>query len=153
MAESQVKFSLLKIYVKDLSFETSNSPHMFLEKWDEWNPEVDLQLSNKVKVLKDNIHEIVLELTVTAKMNDKMIFLVEVQLAGIFDIMISDKDKRDMWMGGACLQVLFPYAREVVSDVVTRGGFPQLLLSPVNFASLYRQHLEESKAEQSNSGE
>jgi len=149
MTESQAKFSLLKIYVKDLSFETSYTPDMFLEKWDEWKPNIDLQLGNKVTLLKDNIHEIVLDLTVTSNMKEKMAFLVEVQMAGIFDISVSDQTQLATLIGGPCLQVLFPYAREVVSDVVTRGGFPQLLLSPVNFASLYRQHLEEVKSSQS----
>ena len=148
MIDSQAKFSLLKIYVRDLSFETSYSPDMFLEKWDEWKPNIDLQLGNKVTLLKDNIHEVVLDMTVTSNMKEKMAFLVEVQIAGIFDIMASDQTQLDAVIGVTCLQVLFPYAREVVSDLVTRGGFPQLLLSPVNFASLYRQHLEEVKSSQ-----
>ena len=148
MAESKAKFSLLKIYVKDLSFETSYSPNMFLEKWDEWEPNVDLQLGNKVTLLNDNIHEIILDLTVTANVKEKMAFLVEVQMAGIFDITVSDQTQLATLIGGPCLQVLFPYAREVVSDLVTRGGFPQLLLSPVNFASLYRQHVEGVKSAQ-----
>ena len=79
-----------------------------------------------------------------------MIFLVEVQMAGIFDIQISDETHIAKLMGGPCLQMLFPYVREVVSDLVTRGGYPQLLLAPVNFASLYHQHLEEVNSAQKN---
>lgn len=149
MAESEPKVALLKFYVKDLSFETSNSAQLFVEKrGQEWNPDIDLQFGNKVTVLKDNLHEIVLELTVTAKTEGKMVFLVEVQMAGLFDFQVSDETQMTNLMSGPCLQMLFPYIREVVSDLVTRGGYPQLLIAPVNFASLYHQHLEEVQSAQ-----
>lgn len=143
MADLQSHFALQKIYVKDLSFETPNSPQVFLEKWE---PDISLQLGNKASVLSDNTHEVVLELTVTAKLKEKTAFLVEVQLAGIFNIVGYDQTQLAAVTGSACPQVLFPYAREVVSDLVTRGGFPQLLLSPINFDALYRQHLEQGKS-------
>lgn len=145
MTDTQQQFVLQKIYVKDLSFETPNSPQVFLEKWE---PEISLQLGNKAMTLGDDTHEIVLELTVTAKLKDKTAFLVEVQMAGIFNISGYDQAQLGAVTGSACPQILFPYAREVVSDVVTRGGFPQLLLAPLNFENLYRQHLEQGGAEQ-----
>jgi preprotein translocase subunit SecB len=103
-------------------------------------------LGNKASTLDDNTHEVVLELTVTTKLKDKTAFLVEVQMAGIFNITGYDQSQLALLTGSACPQVLFPYAREVVSDLVTRGGFPQLLLAPINFETLYRQHLEQEAA-------
>lgn len=143
--DSQTHMAIQKIYVKDLSFETPNSPQIFLDKWE---PEVNLQLSNSASVLKEDTHEVVLSVTVTAKLKDKTAFLVEVQLAGIFNIVGYDKAQLASWMGSYCPQLLFPYAREVVSDLVTRGGFPQLLLAPINFDALYRQHLEQGNTAQ-----
>jgi preprotein translocase subunit SecB len=145
MTEPQPQFALQKIYVKDLSFETPNSPQVFL---DNWEPDINLQLGNKAAALNEETHEVVLELTVTAKLKDKVAFLVEVQMAGIFNIAGYDQDQLAAVTGSACPQILFPYARELVSDLVTRGGFPQLLLSPINFEVLYRQHLEQGQAAQ-----
>ncbi len=145
MTDTQTQFVLQKIYVKDLSFETPNSPQVFLEKWE---PDISLQLGNKASALDETTHEVVLEVTVTAKLKDKTAFLAEVQLAGIFNISGYDQPQLAAVTGSACPQVLFPYAREVISDLVTRGGFPQLLLTPINFESLYRQHLEQGNAEQ-----
>ena len=138
--DAQTQFAIQKIYIKDISFETPNSPQIFLDKWE---PDVSLQLSNTASVLSGNTHEVVLSLTVTAKVQDKTAYLVEVQQAGIFDIHGYDETQLAAVIGSYCPHVLFPYAREVVSDLVTRGGFPQLLLAPLNFDALYRQHLEE----------
>ena len=143
--DSQSQFAIQKIYVKDLSFETPNSPQVFLDKWE---PDVSLQLSNNATVLNDNTHEVVLSLTVTAKVKDKTAYLVEVQQAGIFSIEGYDKAQLAAVIGSYCPHILFPYAREAVSDLVTRGGFPQLLLAPINFDALYRQHLEQGNAAQ-----
>jgi preprotein translocase subunit SecB len=145
MAESQPQFFLQKIYVKDLSFETPNSPQIFLEKWD---PDVNVHLNNKASQLSEDTHEVILEVTVTAKLKDKTALLVEVQMAGIFNLTGYDEAQLAFMTGSTCPQVLFPYAREVVSDVVTRGGFPQMLISPINFEILYRQHLEQGQAQQ-----
>lgn len=145
MAESQTQFVMQKIYVKDLSFETPGSPQVFLEKWE---PDINLQLGNKAALLDENTYEVILELTVTAKVKDKTAFLVEVHLAGIFYIAGFDQEELALLTGSNCPQTLFPFAREVVSDLVTRGGFPQLLLSPINFEVLYRQHLEQSQPPQ-----
>ena len=140
--DAQTQFAIQKIYVKDISFETPNSPQIFLDKWE---PDVSLQLSNTASVLSGNTHEVILSLTVTAKVQDKTAYLVEVQQAGIFDIHGYDDEQLAAVIGSYCPHVLFPYAREAVSDLVTRGGFPQLLLAPLNFDALYRQHLEEKK--------
>jgi len=143
--EAQTHFAVQKIYVKDLSFETPNSPQVFMEKWE---PDVSLQLSNNATVLNDNTHEVVLNVTVTAKLGDKTAYLAEVQQAGIFNIEGYDETQLGSVIGSYCPHVLFPYVREAVSDLVTRGGFPQLLLAPLNFDALYRQHLEQGQQEQ-----
>ncbi len=144
-AQNQPQFTIQKIYVKDLSFETPNSPQVFLEKWE---PDVNLQLSNNAMVLNETTHEVVLTLTVTAKQNDKTAYLIEVQQAGIFSISGYEKDQIAVMVGSYCPHVLFPFAREAVSDLVTRGGFPQLLLAPINFDTLYQQHVEQAKKQQ-----
>lgn len=140
--EPRVQFNIQKIYVKDLSFEAPNSPQVFLEKWE---PEVSLQISNSASALSPTTQEVVLTLTVTAKQQDKTAYLVEVQQAGIFNIEGYEQEQFAAMVGGYCPHVLFPFARETVSDVVTRGGFPQLLLAPINFDVLYRQHIEQTR--------
>lgn len=146
--DGQTQFAIQKIYVKDISFETPNSPQIFLDKW---APDVSMQLSNTAAVLNGNTHEVVLSLTVTAKVKDKTAYLVEVQQAGIFDISGYDETQLSAVIGSYCPHVLFPYARETISDLVTRGGFPQLLLAPLNFDALYRQHQEQSPPRQAES--
>jgi len=138
--ENRTQFTIQKIYVKDLSFEAPNSPKVFLEKWE---PEVSLQISNNATALSDNTQEVVLTLTVTAKQQDRTVYLVEVQQAGIFNIEGYEPEQLAAMVGGYCPHVLFPFARETVSDLVIRGGFPQLLLAPINFDVLYRQHLDQ----------
>ena len=138
--ENGQQFAIQKIYIKDVSFESPNSPAIFTEQF---NPEVNLQLNTNGTAIADNVYEVVLSLTVTVKQADKTAYLVEVQQCGIFTIQgFSEQDIGGM-LGSFCPNILFPYARETVSDLVTRGGFPQLLLSPVNFDALYAQHLQQ----------
>lgn len=138
-SDSQQRFHIQKIYVKDVSFETPNSPHIFSEKW---KPEVNLEIRNTAKVLADEVHEVILSLTATVKIGDKVAYLVEVQQAGIFNISGFEQNNLAAMVGSYCPNILFPYARECVSDIVSKGGFPQLVLAPVNFDSLYSQHLQ-----------
>lgn len=138
------EFALKRIYVKDISFEAPNSPSIFIE---EWKPQSNLNLNSKVNKLENDTYEVVLSVTVTAKDEDKTVFLVEVEQAGIFFL----KNFPEMEMGhmlrAYCPNILFPYAREVVSDLVNKGSFPQLLLHPVNFDALYNQHLQQVQKE------
>jgi preprotein translocase subunit SecB len=136
------QFGIDRIFVKDLSFEAPNTPHTFVE---EWKPEVQLNLETKSNRIQDNTHEVVLSVTATVTSNKKSAFLIEVHQAGIFQISGFSGDQLRQMLGSFCPNILFPYAREVISDVVVRGGFPQLLLAPVNFEALYSQHLEEQK--------
>lgn len=138
----QQRFHIQKIYVKDISFETPTSPQIFSEKW---KPEVNLEIRNTAKSLADDVHEVVLALTATVKIGDQTAYLIEVQQAGVFNISGFDKTQLAAMVGSYCPNILFPYARECVSDIVSKGGFPQLVLAPVNFDSLYSQHLHALK--------
>lgn len=132
-------FEIQRIFVKDLSFEAPNTPQTFL---DEWKPEVSLNLETKSNRIQDTQHEVMLSITATVTTGKKTAFLIEVHQAGIFLISGFQSDQLHHMLGSFCPNILFPYAREVVSDVVVRGGFPQLILAPVNFDTLYTQHKE-----------
>jgi len=130
-------FGIVRVYLKDVSFETPNSPAIFTQ---EFRPEVNLQLNTSVSQLEGDLFEVVLHLTVTSKQGDKTGFLVEVQQAGIFEIKGFDDAQKGHMLGAYCPDTLYPFAREAVSDLVTKGGFPQLLLSPINFEAVYAQN-------------
>lgn len=132
------QFAIQKVYLKDISFEAPHTPLIFTEKW---APNIDLQLSSTSQTVDENLYEVVLTVTVTAKLGDKSAFLVEVQQAGIFTIQGAGESLGHV-LGSFCPNILFPFAREAVADLVTRGGFPQLLLAPVNFDALYAQHMQ-----------
>ena len=133
-------FEIQRIYVKDLSYEAPNTPHTFVE---DWKPEVQLNLETKSNRVQDNLHEVVLSVTATVSSSKKSAFLIEVHMAGIFQMSGIPADQMRQMLGSFCPNILFPYAREVISDLVVRGGFPQLILAPVNFDALYAQHMEE----------
>jgi len=141
-ASTGPQFEIQRIYMKDLSYEAPNTPHTFVE---EWKPEVQLNLETKSNRIQDTMHEVILSVTATVISSKKTAFLIEVHLAGIFLINHFPADQLRQMLGSFCPNILFPYAREIISDVVVRGGFPQLLLAPVNFDALYAQHLEEQK--------
>ena len=129
-------FSIEKIYVKDLSLEVPHAPAIFLERE---QPEIDLQLATAAQALEDGVFGAVITVTVTAKLGEKVMFLVEAAQAGIFQIRNVPEEEISGILAVACPNILFPYARETVSDVVTRAGFPPVLLTPINFESLYAQ--------------
>lgn len=140
------QFSIQKIYIKDVSFETPKSPKIFIEKWD---PSVDFNLGTRVEPLEASLYEVALTVTVTVKSGESTAYLVEVTQAGIFSLDgFADQEMGPM-IGSFCPNILFPYAREAVSDLVAKGGFPQLLLAPVNFDALYAQHLQQLQQTQS----
>jgi len=139
-------FAIQKVFVKDISFESPNTPNIFLEK--DWQPDVNLNLQSTSRTLDDNVYEVVLSITVTAKLNEETTaYLAEVQYAGIFNLKNFPDDDKTYMLGSYCPNLLFPYIREAISDVVAKGGFPQLLLAPVNFDALLQQKLEQQKAE------
>lgn len=137
-------FNIEKIYVKDLSLEAPNAPGIFLQKE---TPQVGIELQNKAAMIEDGVFEVVITITVTSKIQDKVAFLVEVAQAGIFVIRNVPQENVSGILGVACPNILFPYAREAVSDLVTRAGFPPVLLNPINFEALYMQQLQQQQAE------
>lgn len=141
------QLAIRKIYVKDLSFEAPNTPAVFTEKL---NPAVDIHFSNETIELGENQHEVALSVTVTVKQDERTVYLVEVKQAGIFTIDGFPSEHLSAILATACPNILFPYAREVVSDIVTKGGFPQILLAPVNFDVLYAQELLRRQQAESN---
>ncbi len=141
------QFSIQKIYTKDLSFETPNAPKIFREKWE---PVVDFNLGTNVNKLEHNVYEVTLTVTITVKSGESTAYLVEVNQAGIFTMDNFNDQEMGPMLGSFCPNILFPYAREVISDLVSKGGFPQLLLAPVNFDALYAQHIQQ--LQQQNAG-
>ena len=147
MAEEQAKnlFNIQKIYLKDASFESPEAPASFT--FEKWAPQIDLNMNNSNQKINDSVYEVTLTLTATVKNEDKTAFLVEVHQAGIFTIQnVSDQDLSYL-LSSQCMTILFPYAREAISDLVTKGGFPPLILNPVNFDALYTQHVQKQQAE------
>jgi len=138
------EFAIQRLYVKDLSVECPNSPAIFLE---DWQPEMNMDLNTDASnILGEGVREVVLTVTVTVKVGDKTAFLVEVKQAGIFSLVGFPDDQLKPMLGSFCPNILYPYAREVVTDAVTRAGFPQLYLAPVNFDALYQQQEQEGGA-------
>ena len=142
------QFSIQKIYTKDISFETPHAPTIFTSKWE---PAVDFNLGTNVETLEDPMYEVSLTVTVTVKTADSTAYLVEATQAGIFSLAGFSEQEMGPMVGSFCPNILFPYAREVISDLVTKGGFPQLLLAPVNFDALYAQHLQQGQQQSSGS--
>lgn len=136
------QFSIQKIYTKDISFESPGSPKIFTEKWE---PSVDFNLGTHSTSLEDVLYEAAIKVAVTVKTGDTTAYLVEVTQAGIFSLSAFSDEEMGPMLGSFCPNILFPYAREVISDLVAKGGFPQLLLAPVNFDALYSQHVQQKQ--------
>ncbi len=139
---NQPSFGIEKLYVKDLSLEVPNAPAIFLEQD---APEVSIQLNTAGQMVGENAYEVVLTVTVTAKLGEKTVFLVEVGQAGVFRIVNVPEEQLEPLIAIACPNVLFPYAREAVSDAVVRAGFQPIVLQPVNFEGMYMQRLQEQQ--------
>jgi preprotein translocase subunit SecB len=139
-AGGQRQLFLQKIYVKDLSFESPKAPEIFTANV---SPQTQLNMRSSAREVGLNTQEITLTLTVEAKDNDQTLFLVEVAQAGVFTMQGYTDEERAMLVGSYCPATLYPYAREAISDVVVKGGFPQLLLQPINFDALYAQAMQQ----------
>ncbi len=145
MAEQQAaeQFAIQRIYVKDISYESPNAPAIFRK---EWQPAIQLDLDTRSEKLDDNTYEVVLSLTVTARVEEEVAFLCEVQQAGIFSVPALEDAQMAHMLASFCPNILFPYAREAVSNLVNRGTFPQLNLAPVNFDALFAQYVQQRQA-------
>ena len=137
------QLAIQKIYVKDVSFEAPNSPAVFTG---ELNPTADVHFANRTTALDAENHEVVLTVTVKVRQEERTIYLVEVQQAGIFTVRGFPAEHLGAILATACPNTLFPFAREVICDLVMKGGFPQLLLAPVNFEILYAQEVQRRMA-------
>ncbi|TMO60064.1 protein-export chaperone SecB [Pseudoalteromonas aurantia] len=145
-AEQQegAQFNIQRIFTKDVSFETPNSPAIFQK---EWTPEIKLDMDTRSNKLDENVYEVVLALTVTATIGEETAFLCEIQQAGIFSIAELEELQMAHMLGAYCPNILFPYAREAVAALVNRGTFPQLNLAPVNFDALFSQYMQQRAAQ------
>lgn len=143
---NQPAFGIEKLYVKDASIEVPNAPQVYTERT---APQVSVELGNSAQKLDADVYEVAIKVTVTAKLADKTAFLVEVTQAGIFVVRGVPDENMEMIMGVTCPNILFPYAREAISDMVTRAGFAPVLLNPINFEALFAQQ-KQQQAEQAN---
>lgn len=139
---AQYQFALQRIYVKDLSFEVPSAPEVFGRQ--DVDPEIQLNLKNSQKALGDDNYEVILNISVHAKMDQTTVFLIELDQAGIFVIKGYPDEELKKLMGTYCPATLFPYAREIIASTVAKGGFPPLTLQPINFDALYAQAAQEA---------
>ena len=150
MAEEETKQSekslgIHKIYVKDFSFESPHTPQIFTKK--EWAPKTNLNLRSAHSGGSDDNHEITLTVTIEAKEDDQTLFLIELQQAGMFHISGYGEEEFKLIVGSYCPSILFPYAREAISGIISKGGFPELVLQPINFDALYAQGMQQAAAQ------
>ena len=138
------QFIIERIFLKDASFESPNSPAIFTE---EWEPDTNLQLNTEVTPISDDHYEVVLLITVTVKSNENTAFLVEVAQAGVFKITGYDTDQLNHLLASYCPSNLYPYAREAIASMISKGSFPEMHLSPINFDALYAQRLQDEAAQ------
>ena len=153
MAEEQKadkQISIQKIYVKDFSFESPNSPTVFTAG--EWSPKTNLNLRSSHTQGENDQSEVVLTITVETKHEDKTLFLIELHQAGLFQISGYNKEEFGLVVGSFCPNILFPYARESISGIISKGGFPEFLLQPINFDALYAQSQQQQRDAQGTSG-
>ncbi|MEP4890508.1 MAG: protein-export chaperone SecB [Aliiglaciecola sp.] len=143
--QQNAQFAIQRVFTKDISFETPNSPAIFKK---EWKPEIKLDLDTKTVELETNLYEVVLSVTVTASLGEETAFLCEVQQAGIFMIGDMPEANKAHTLGSFCPNTLFPYARETISNLVNRGTFPPLNLAPVNFDAIFAAYMQKRAQEQ-----
>lgn len=140
---AQPVFTIEKLFVKDLSLEVPNAPKIYLERE---TPKVDIQLNNSSATIDEGFYEVQITVTVTAKLGDKTVFLVEASQGGVFQIRNLPEGELDAVLGITCPNILYPYARELISDAVVRAGFPPVLLSPVNFEAIFQARQQQAQA-------
>jgi preprotein translocase subunit SecB len=141
--QAQPQFSIEKLYIKDISLESPNTPELFLERS---APQVELKLQNQARQAGEGLYEVLLTVTLTAKVGERTAYLVEVAQAGLFRVLNVSEDMLGMILQITCPTVLFPYAREAVSDLIGRAGFQPIYLAPVNFEQLYQQQQAQAAA-------
>lgn len=147
--QQQAQFQLQKLYMKDVSFELPNAPQIFQV---DGQVEIKMNLAQKVENLSEGVHEVMLTVTVTAMLDEKTAYLAEVQQAGIFSIRGLNEQATHAALNTLCPHTLFPYARRSITDLVADGGFPPLVLQPINFDQIYAQRMQEAQAQSKTNG-
>ncbi|HEX7054092.1 MAG TPA: protein-export chaperone SecB [Burkholderiales bacterium] len=137
-------FQIEKVYVKDVSLEIPHAPRVFLEQA---QPQLEVRIDSAAEGFSEGYFEVTVSATVTAKVGERTLFLVEAAQAGIFAVRNVPRDELGPLLGIACPTVIFPYLRETISDLVVRGGFPPVLLAPLSFEALYLQRLQQQQAQ------
>lgn len=145
-AKPEQRIGITKIYIKDMSFESPQTPSVFQRG--QWQPQTNLNLRSSHAAIDDDHHEVVLTITIEAKDNDKTLFLCELAQAGIFEIGGYGKTELDAIVGSFCPNILFPYAREAIASAIQKGGFPEFVLQPINFDALYLQSRQQAAAQE-----
>jgi preprotein translocase subunit SecB len=140
-------FGIEKLYLKDVSVEVPNSPEIFTSRE---TPKISVELNNNAKPLPDGFFEVALQITVTSKIADKTAFLIDVTQAGIFAVKNLPEESLEPILAITCPNILFPYAREAISDLITKAGFTTVLLNPINFETLYMQQKQQQAAASKN---
>ena len=148
--QNQARFALQRIYIKDLSFESPKSPLVFQQQW---KPQVHMDLNTRSEKVRDDFYEVVVSLTLTIKNEEETAYIIEIQQAGIFNIASVEGPQLQQLLGAHCPNILFPYAREAIDNMVLKGSFPPLMLAPVDFGALYVEALKRKAAEQEKSEE
>lgn len=148
-SEQQPQVVLQRVYIKDCSFEVPSAPQIFQEQW---QPQVSMDLNTNHARVGEDQYEVVLTLTLTAKLNEQTAYIVEVQQAGVLLVKNFDENRMGYMLGAYCPGILFPYARESIDTLITKGSFPPVMLAPVNFDAIYKQSLERRKQEQEQGG-
>lgn len=141
----QPTFQIEKLYVKDLSLEVPNAPQVFMEQM---SPQLEIQIQHNATPAAENLYEVVLTVTVTARSGEKTVFLAEAAQAGLFTAANIPAGEIDPLLGIGCPTILYPYAREAISDLVTRAGFPAVLLAPVSFEQMYMERRAQAAGQQ-----
>ncbi|RKS85919.1 protein translocase subunit secB [Orbus hercynius] len=156
-AQQSHSFSIQRLYIKDVSFETPNVPHIFQK---EWKPDVNLEINTSSQLITDEIYEVSLRLTLTTKSNDEIAYICEVTQAGIFSMVGFSGNQLQHCLGAFCPNILFPYAREAISSLVNKGTFQTVNLEPVNFDALFMNYVQQQNnanhtadSQQANNGE
>jgi len=146
-AAAEKRLSIIKIYTKDFSFESPQTPGVF--RTEEWSPQTNLNLRSSHTPVDEQLHEVVLTITIEAKAKgeEKTLFLVELQQAGLFEISGYEEQEFGALVGSFCPNILFPYARETLASAIQKGGFPEFVLQPLNFDALYMQSLQQKQAQ------
>ena len=143
MTDNKVQFNIQRIYLKDLSFESPMTPDVFTSLAS--SPKVGFNFESNITNLKDDIHELTLTFNVKAEVEDKILYLLELKQCGVFTVSVDDEATKKRFLNVHCAEIVYPYARENISSVIQKGGFPPLFLNPIDFHTIYQNELDKRK--------